>query len=163
MSQDDREYRQPGADSAARPDPFEGAIKRLARGLRESIPDLSDRDKEFLYDMAREETRYPMPTVRRLCALSRRSKDPIARGAFAALVFELCVNENEEAAVTKAFDLELRSTGPADIAQRAFELDRNPITYERCKAALKTQASATELALLNLVRWGRQNGLEGGK
>lgn len=163
MSDDGREYRQSSASPATPPDSFEGAIRKVARGLRESIPDLSDRDKEFLYDMAREETRYPMPTVRRLCALSRRSRDPIARDAFATLILELSVNGDEEAAVTRAFDLELRSTGPADIAQRAFEREKNPITYERVKAALEAQRATTDLALLAVVRWGRQNGLESGR
>ena len=163
MSSSNDENRQAATNPANHPDPFETGMRAVAHALRDTVPDLSPSDKEFLYDLAREETRYPMPTVRKLCALARRSRNPVAREAFATIVRELCFSDDNDVTVTRSFDLELRSTGPADIAQRQFEKDKNPVTYARVKAALEAQLSTTELALLAVVRWGRQNGLESGQ
>jgi hypothetical protein len=157
-------YRQPTAAPAIAPDPFEDGLRKVARALRDTIPDLADREYDFLCDIAREETRYPMPTVRKLCALARRSRQPIVRIAFAELIRLECLPETgTDVGVTSSFDLELRANGPTDIAQRNFERDRNPITYARAKSALEHQIATSELALLSVVRWGRQHGLEAGQ
>jgi hypothetical protein len=142
-------------------DDFEKGMRTIARLLRGSVPSIGARDTDFLYDLAREEVRYPMPTVRKICALSRRSTNTMAHGAFAELIRRECTPDDAAPGVTIAFDLETRKTGPADVAQRDFEKNRNPITYARAKAALTEQSEAAQHALLALVRWGRQNGLEG--
>lgn len=153
-------YRQGDAAPAVLPDSFEDGLRRIARALRESIPDLTDRETDFLYDLAREESRYPMPTVRKLCALSRRSRNARVREAFAELIRVHSIALESDAGVTFTFDLEMRATGPADIAQRQFERDKNPITYARVKAALEEQVATSQLALLAVLRWGEKNGLE---
>lgn len=153
-------YRTEHAPPALLPDPFDAALRTVARQLRESVPDLTPRETEFLYDLAREEARYPMPTVRKLCGLSRRCRSPKVREAFAELIREYSLPADADASVTAAFDHEQRATGPADITQRAFERDRNPITYARCKEALELQVATSQLALATLLRWGEKNGLE---
>lgn len=153
-------YRQPSPAPVTAPDGFEDGLRKIARALRGSVGDLTDREKDWLYDLAREEARYPMPTVRKLCALSRRSRNPAVRNAFAELVRRECL-EGTDVSVTQAFGIELRSNGPTDIAQWEFARDKNPITYQRAKAQLQEQIAASELALLAVVRWGRQQGLEG--
>lgn len=149
-------YRQVEASPAV--DPFEAKLREIARQLRETIPNLTDRETEFLHDMARVECRYPMPTVRKLCALSRRSRNPAVRAAFAELIRNECLVASDDLSVTGMFGLEMRTTGPTDIAQRDFERDKNPITYAKVKAALEQQIASTELALLAVVRWGARNG-----
>ena len=162
MSSGARTYQTQEVAPALLPDPFDVKLRVLAQDLRGpgGVVDLSDRERDFLYDLAREETRYPMPTVRKLCALSRRARNPLVREAFAELIREYSVPANADPSVTAAYDHETRSTGPADIAQRAFERDRNPITYARAKEALELQLAATQLALATTVRWGQKNGLE---
>lgn len=164
MSTSARAYRQgdrPAADVPGMlPDPFEEGLRKIARALRESVAELSPRETEFLYDLARDERRYPMPTVRKLCGLSRRSRNPLHREALAELIRLESTAMEGDVAITAAFDIETPSTGPADIAQRHFERDRNPITYARVKAALEHQIAATQVALLSVVRWGAKNGLE---
>lgn len=152
-------YRTPHTPPALLPDAFDGALRTVARQLRQTIPDLTSRETEFLYDLAREEARYPMPTVRKLCALSRRCRNARVRESFAELIRQYSVPADANPSVTSAFDHELRATGPADIAQRNFERDRNPITYARCKEALELQVATSQLALATLVRWGERNGM----
>jgi hypothetical protein len=153
-------YRPSETTPAVAPDSFDARLREIARELRSSISDLSERETEFLYDLAREESRYPMPTVRKLCALSRRSRNPKAREAFAELIREYSIPADADAAVTATFDLETRATGPADVAQRQFERDKNPITYARVKDALELQVAVSQLALAAVLRWGQRNGLE---
>lgn len=155
-----REYQNALPRPAAIPDTFEAGLRAIARHLRDSVADLTERETAFLYDLAREEVRYPMPTVRKLCALSRRSRNPRVREAFAELIRQESLALDADLSVTVGFDLETRATGPADVAQRQFERDRNPITYARAKAALQEQVASSELALLALVRFGRQQGWE---
>lgn len=155
-------YRTPHTPPALLPDPFDHRLRAIAKDLRGpgGVSDLTDRERDFLYDLAREETRYPMPTVRKLCALSRRARNPMVREAFAELIRECSLPGNVDPSVTAAFDHETRATGPADIAQRNFERARNPITYARCKEALELQVATSQLALATVVRWGQMNGLE---
>lgn len=155
-------YRTPHTPPALLPDPFDDRLRAIAKDLRGpgGVSDLTDRERDFLYDLAREETRYPMPTVRKLCALSRRARNPMVREAFAELIREFSVPAEADPSVTAAYDHETRATGPADIAQRAFERDRNPITYARAIDALQLQLETTQLALATTKRWGQRNGLE---
>lgn len=155
-------YQTPEVAPALLPDPFDDRLREIAKDLRGpgGVADLTDRERDFLYDLAREETRYPMPTVRKLAALSRRARSPMVREAFAELIREYSLPANAVPSVTAAYDHETRATGPADIAQRAFERDRNPITYARAKEALQHQLETTQLALVTTVRWGQRNGLE---
>lgn len=154
------EYQIPSADPAARPDSFEARLRKIARRLRETIADLTDRETAFLYDLAREEARYPMPTVQKLCGLSRRSRNPMARDAFAQLIRDYSVPVTVDSGITAAFDLETPVPGRVDLLQRQFDRDRNPITYARVKAALEEQVAVSQLALESVKHWGRKHGLE---
>lgn len=152
-------YRPASASPAVTPgDPFETELRRIARALRESVPNLTAREQEFLYDLAREEARYPMPTVRKICRLARRSSSVEAREAFAELI-RAESSHPDALPVDKAFDLECPVPGVADVAQRQFETNPNPITWARCKDALYRQFVVSRAAL-QAVLAARPNGVE---
>lgn len=135
-------------------DGFEGQLRSIAKRLLDSVSDLSDREKSWLFDMARPQTRYLMVTVRRLCAVSRRSRRLEDREAFASLV----LSESTPAdalPIDRAFTLEISATGPADVAQHAFESDKTPITAGRCREALERQLVMTKAALEAVKQWER--------
>lgn len=134
-------------------DPFETELRRIARSLRETIPNLTKREQEFLYDLARDEVRYPMPTVRKICRLSRRSTDPATREAFAELI-RAESGTGDALPVKEAFDLETPVTGAADVAQRAFESNPNAITLADCIGSLRRQLAGTKEALKSVLQFG---------
>lgn len=154
------EYRISESPPATNPDSFEARLRKIAQQLRQTIADLAPRETNFLYDLAREETRYPMPTVLKICGLSRRSRNPMAREAFAQLIRDYSVPLTADAGITAAFDLETPVPGRVDLLQRQFDRDRNPITYARVKGALEEQVAVSQLALESVKHWGRKNGLE---
>lgn len=145
-------YRQAAPTPAISPvDAFEAGLRQVAQQLLATVPDLTQREKDWLYDMAREECRYPMPTVRKLCAVSRRSRRADVREAFAELIRSDSTPIGEAMPVKKAFDLETPAPGMADVEQRAFETNPNPITWQRCKDALQRQLAVTKAALCSVV------------
>lgn len=133
---------------------FEPLVKRIAHRLLASVPDLSDRDRQWLKDIAREETRYQFVTLQRLCDVSRRSRRLEDREAFAALI----LSESTPAdalPIDRAFTLETPATGAADVEQRHFELEPTPITAGRCREALERQLATTKAALEAVRQWER--------
>jgi len=126
---------------------FEAGLRAVARQLAASVPDLSEREREWLSDMARDEVRYHMVTVQRLCAAARRSTDLTAREAFAELIRATSMPAKQTLPVPVAFDLETPAPGVADVAQRAYERDPNPSTLTRCRQALARQLAVTRIAL----------------
>ena len=150
-------YRPPDPAPAIPPDadPFEAALRAIARRLRESVSDLTLREKEFLYDLAREEARYPMPTVRKICRIARRSELPEDREAFANLILAESLPAIDSSCLRTAFDLETPAPGEADPLQRALE--HNPTcreTWQRCRDALARQLAASRHALHAVLQHG---------
>lgn len=150
-------YRQHPAAPAMNPvaDPFESELRAIARELREELgPELSGRDREFLYDLAREEARYPMPTVRKICRLSRRARRPELRERFANLILAESLPAIEPCLRT-AFDLETPAPGEADPLQRALEQNPTcPHTWQRCRDALARQLARTRVAFNAVMQIG---------
>jgi len=122
---------------------WDAGMRTVARLLQEDVPDLTAREREFLYDLAREEARYPMPTVRKIAALARRARNAAARDAFAELVRAESTPLEQQPPVRETFDVETASTGPADVAQRMYETNPNPSTWSRCRDLLYRQMVAT--------------------
>lgn len=153
-------YRQtassPASTPAHRDDPFEEGLRQIAKRLRTSIAQLTEREREFLHDLARAEARYCMPTVRKIAALSRRSRRVDDREAFATLILAESTPD-VESDVEKAFETEAPCTGAADVQQRAFELHPTVITAARCRAALERQLATTREALGAVREWQRRN------
>lgn len=142
-------YRHHRPDPAISPDqdPFEAGQRAIARRLLKSVPDLTPRERDFLYDLAREEVRYPMPTVRKICRISRRSANAADREAFAELIRGESLPQ-AEVNLREAFDHETAATGPADVAQREFERNPTcPTAWQRCKDALHQQVVRSRRAL----------------
>lgn len=149
-------YRRPDPAAAIAPaaDPFEAGLRAIARRLQQSVPDLTAREREWLHDLAREECRYPMPTVRKLNRVSRRSMNAEDREAFAELIRADSLPP-APTCVRTAFDLETAATGPADVEQRRLEQEpRDHATWTRCRDALTRQLAATRRALDAVLHLG---------
>lgn len=149
-------YRPPDPAPAIAPeaDPFEVELREVARRLRKSVPNLTPRERDFLDDLARTEIRYPMPTVRKICRLSRRSTDPAAREGFAELIRADSLPA-DALSLTAAFDLETPAPGEADPLQRALEQNPMcPTAWRRCRDALARQLVATRRALDAVLQMG---------
>lgn len=143
-------YRQPVVVPAEN-DPFQDGLREIAQDAQRSVPDLTAREREWLQDMARKECRYPMPTVRKLCAILRRSRNAEHRELFAQLIRNEC--SSGAIAVPAAFDLECPKPGRADVSQRAFEKNPNPITAAACRRDLEAQLVTTQIALDAVSNW----------
>lgn len=138
-------------------DPFEQQVRAIAQRLRQSVPDLTAREVSWLDELAREECRYPMITVRRICAAARRSRRVEDREAFADLILAECTPA-DAMPIEEALDLETRADSADDVPQRDFELHPSPITFARCRDALVRQSAATHQALRSLFAWQRKEG-----
>lgn len=65
---------------------FTDQIRFIAKQLYLSTPRITDRDRQFLSDLARDEVRYPMKAVERLATIAKQSTRPAHQRAFAALI-----------------------------------------------------------------------------
>lgn len=141
-------------------DSFDRDLGTIARRLRLSVHDLTDDERQLLEEYGRGasrdgEPRYRLITFRRLCAIARRSRRAEDRDALAELVHREVTDGVDPSTVEVVFDQETASTGPTDVAQRAFEHEPNPITQARCREALERQLATTRAALdvVNAVRF----------
>lgn len=126
---------------------FADEVRFIARRLLFSVQDLTSDERDWLSDLARDEVRYPMVTVRRLCAVSRRSRTVEDREAFAELIRAESTPVDGAPSLPLAFDLETAAPGPADVAQRAYERAPCPSTFARCRETLLRQLVSTRDAL----------------
>lgn len=127
---------------------FEEQLQSLAQRLLSSVLGLTTADKQFLRDLARDEARYPMRTLRRLIGLAAMSVRPEDREALAELVrAEILAQTQSAFCLATAFDHETEANGAADVAQRAYERERTRSTWEWCLSTLTRQMAATRQAI----------------
>lgn len=150
-------YQRPAGRSVSAPQSFDCGLAGLAKRLRLSVPNLTEYERHTIEEFARGasvdgEIRYRQRTFKALMALAARSRNIADRDALPELVrAEILANVASHVCVEEAFDRETAVTGPADVEQRAFERNPNPITWARCTDALKRQMAATETALASVL------------
>jgi len=127
-------------------EPFAKGLARVANRLLFSVPDLTDDERQLLFDYARDEARYPMKTLNKLMAISRRSTREEDQVALPELVR---AHASAPAAidVASAFDAETEAQGRADVAQRIFERNRDAGSRQAVSEALALQLAATRRSL----------------
>lgn len=148
----------PSATPRTNGDSFDQRLGFIARRLRFSVPHLSERETDLIEAYGRGasrdgEARYRMVTFRSLCAIARRSRRCEDREALAELIREEVRDGAAPTSVEVAYDAETACTGPADVEQRAFEREKNPITHARCVDALTRQLATTRVALDATLAW----------
>lgn len=135
-------------------DAFHHELRFIARRLLFSVPRLEVAERDLLYDLGRTEVRYPMKTLRALLAIASRSLRLEDQEAIPELMrAEILRQSAPSLCVRAAFDIEAPVTGPANEAQRAFELQPDRTTWERCRDALQRQLAATRHALDAVLTW----------
>jgi hypothetical protein len=127
---------------------FEEDIQTVARKLIFSCPKASGSDKQFLYDVARAESRFPMRGLERLARIAQQSTRPEHQEALAEVVRRWSSPGSEALDVARAFDVELKEQTEADVAQREFERFPNKANRERALDRL----SAHLIAIRNAIR-----------
>lgn len=137
---------------------FDEKLARITRRLRYSVTNLAADEQQLLDDYGRGasrsgEARYRLVTFRRLIAIARRSRRPEDREALPELIRDEIAEGGAPLDVEVAFDRETPAPGAADVAQRAFEQDPNPITRERCLEALDKQLATTRDARDAVLHW----------
>lgn len=128
--------------------PFAAGLQYIARRLRFSVRHLSDADKQFLADVGRTESRYQMKSLERLAEIAERSERAEDREALAEFIRARSLRSTRTILDARvAFNLETQATGPADVAQRAFEQHPCRATKDAVEEALRVQLFATRCAL----------------
>lgn len=132
--------------------PFDIGLANFAIRLRESVPNQTAYEHGLLEEFARGasavgEIRYRQTTLKALIAIAARSKCPADRDALPELIRAEILAAGPPLCVATAFDSETAATGPADVEQRAFEQNPNPITKARVVTALRQQIAASLTAL----------------
>ena len=141
------------------PEAFDEALGFIARRLRFSVTDLTEKERDLLDDYGRGaskdgEVRYRLKTLRALLAIAARSNRLEDRDALPELFrAEILRLAGAEHCLTTAFDVETATTGPADVAQREFEKAPSPGTWIIARDALMKQAAATRFAIDALLIW----------
>lgn len=148
------------------PEPFDNGLAFIARRLRLSVPDLDPHERQLLEDYGRGasvdgEVRYRMITLRALLAIASRSTRLEDREALPELMRGeiLAADPHQVMAVPTAFDLEGSVTGPANEAQRHFELKPSRATWMICRDLLIRQHAATRFALDAVLMWAASGGM----
>lgn len=123
-------------------DMFVDALRTIARQLYFSTPTASEKDHDFLQEIAREERRVQMKQLQRLLGIAAQSTRPEHRLALVDLVRRHCDAQREQLDVLIANDLETEAQGYADCAARAFERTRTRATKERALDTLRRHFAA---------------------
>lgn len=149
----------PSAPSAPRvDDPFVAGLQTIARRLLFSTPRLASTDRQFLYDVARQEARFPMTGLRRLMAIAAHSTKPEDREALPELIRAECLVGVHAVDVAIAFDEETAAQGIADVAQRAYERHPSPTTQARVVEAFTAHLTGLRRSLDAVLSSGRTVG-----
>lgn len=146
----------------AEPSTFDRELALWVRRLRFSVPDLNEYELGLLEDYGRGasvdgEVRYRLLTFKALMAIASRSPRVEDRDGLPAIVRAEIERNRPALDIATAFDLETPAPGAADVEQRAFERDMNPITWARCKQALARQLATTRAAYDAVIGWGSKN------
>lgn len=120
---------------------FVSDVQQLARELHATVP-RDDSDSAFLQDIARG--RYQMVAMQRLIEIAARSPRPEHHEILSEIVRP---RSAASPCVSTAFGAETESTGPADVAQREYELAPCKSTWQRARQALIRQLASTRMAL----------------
>jgi len=129
---------------------FVKGLQGIARQLYFSTPRATERDHEFLQEIAREEQRVQMKQLQRLISIAALSTRPEHRLALVDLIRLHCDTQRECLDVVIASDLETEVQGPADVDTRMFERVRTRATKERALTSLRRHYAALR-ALIDSV------------
>lgn len=99
-------------------------LMTVSRCLLLSVPDLTKGDRQFLYDVMRDEARFPVRGLQRLLDISRRSARPAHREKMAELLRTYCIPADESMDVVAASIAETQAQGQGDVAVHVFLFDR---------------------------------------
>lgn len=103
-----------------------------ARQLKFDVPALAPGDRDFLDDLAREESRYPMRALVRLIAIARTARrDEVAEALAEIIRGEIRAGRMTPEDVFAAFESESLAQVDADMAQWRFERRRSKSNAER--------------------------------
>lgn len=126
-------------------------LATVASCLLLTVPSLSPAERQFLYDIRRDEARFPTRAIQRLMELSRRSSRPAHREKISEVIRKHSLPLDESLDVVAASIAETRAQGEADVAVHVFLHDRSPANRERAETAL-TEHCATMRTLLDVVK-----------
>jgi hypothetical protein len=100
-------------------------LMTVARCLLVSVQDLSKSDRQFLYDMLRDDGRFPVTGLRRLLELSRRSGRKAHREKMPELLRAYCIPDDDSMDIVAASIAETQAQGAGDVTVHRFLFDRS--------------------------------------
>lgn len=141
----------PILDRLARQEALQHELRGYAKDCIRTVPDLSETELGWLYDVSRSDTRSRHLNIDRFLDIGSRSTDPAVRARFPEFVRAFALRHEPIADVFTASDRETESNGAFDVAMHQFE--HRP-TVENQRHAIETglRQIAETRAVVDAVR-----------
>jgi hypothetical protein len=131
---------------------LEQAIIAHASCLLMSVPDLSDSERQFLYDIRRQEGRFPTQSWARLLALTGRSRRVEHRSQLGRLFDRSDLPAAALIALKAAALFETEKQGPGDVWIQRLIAEPTPENRDKCSAALRGHRAALDALIVEVER-----------